>query len=494
MSFIDDSTRSLVPRWHFFDRASKLGENAGGARQNNLLRRDDYEEKVSAWRASRTLVSASELVGSALVHNVVDDGDAIDAARKIMGETTLLGARKAASCLLEPSAAPVENSLPDGNKQDDRSSDLASKLIQVSRRRVRSDPRDALAWMDLALCYTSTGMLEKARKAVSVATGLNPHARHIVRSAARFYLHSGEKDRAIDVVRRATGSKIDPWIIAAEIGVSSALGLDPKRLREARNIEKRGEFTPFHRSELLMTMASLELREGTRRVGRRLLTAALVAPTENSIAQAVALRASIGAENEERLAMLMSRSDEANARGAADEGEYARAVDGARNWSLYQPFSKRPIIFGTYYASTALGDHAEAVNLGEMGLRSNPGDVMISNNLAFSLMHLGELDRAESILSSVDTSDFTERSRAIGRATEGLLAYRRGDVKRGKVAYHEAIAKLTALGDARGALLAHHFLISEEERIAGKELPEREEISRLAVRLGLKEIVRKKNV
>jgi hypothetical protein len=55
------------------------------------------------------------------------------------------------------------------------------------------------------------------------ALQLAPQNRHVLRSAARLFLHVGDPECAHDLVARNDATKNDPWLIAAEIAIAYLL-------------------------------------------------------------------------------------------------------------------------------------------------------------------------------------------------------------------------------------------------------------------------------
>jgi hypothetical protein len=101
------------------------------------------------------------------------------------------------------------------------------------RRHVHRYPEDALSWVDLALGFVSKGVKDKAQRAMTVALQLAPNDRHVLRSAARMYLHLDDPEHAHDVLKRNDATKFDPWLVAGEIALSSAAERSPNSSRSA---------------------------------------------------------------------------------------------------------------------------------------------------------------------------------------------------------------------------------------------------------------------
>jgi hypothetical protein len=57
---------------------------------------------------------------------------------------------------------------------------------------------------------------------------LAPNHRFALRSAARFFLHVGKPDDAQTILRRSEATRRDPWLMAAEIAVSTVADRTPR--------------------------------------------------------------------------------------------------------------------------------------------------------------------------------------------------------------------------------------------------------------------------
>jgi len=118
-------------------------------------------------------------------------------------------------------------------------------------------------------------------------------------------------------------------------------------------------------------------------------------------------------------------------------GEFAVALEQAALWLEDQPFSSRPVVTASFICSAVFDDHHRAMDFCMQGLRANPGDPTLENNMAFSLACAGDLDAAEGALKRI-SSGASEDNRAPVLATRGLIAYRRGNTTEGSRLYSDA--------------------------------------------------------
>jgi tetratricopeptide (TPR) repeat protein len=196
-------------------------------------------------------------------------------------------------------------------------------------------------------------------------------------------------------------------------------------------------------SELASALATLELTHGSDRKARSLFKRSLVSPTENSAAQASwSVRhapGSISQSDQERLKHLdVPRLFEMRTQNSFFAGYLEEALQYALRWLEDQPFSVRPAHVASYLAAV-LGDHKTAVEIERFSLVSNPNDWLLLNNVAFSLINLGELLEASEKLKQLESMKLDPKENVVVTATRGLLAYRSGDIAAGRTLYARSI-------------------------------------------------------
>jgi tetratricopeptide (TPR) repeat protein len=345
------------------------------------------------------------------------------------------------------------------------------------------DPRNSVGWMDLALLYTINGSLRKAEKTVEVALKLSPNNRFILRSAARFFAHSQDYERALKILRQSEALSTDPWLIAAEIGVSSMAELDPRTARIGRKILENAALPESSTTELASALGTMELLDGRQQKARRLFRVSLNGPTENSLAQAEWASTQVGDLGIDPARIVVPRNYEASALHGLSKGNWQLAVDNACKWWRDQPFSWRPAVVASYVWSTIFEEHEKSIEIIEASLVSNPRDRLLTNNLAFALVNLGRTDEAEEILKSLHPLDVDDNSSICLLATEGLLCFKKGLSEVGRLLYLEAIEKARLMKQERFEAMASLYL-AKEEILAN--LPTKEESLKRATKLAEK--------
>ncbi len=444
----DDHQRQVVPRWRpstWRESASTLSPLiAAGTAQVQRESSPEWSRAVSGWRTGMSLSTASELVGAALIFGKSNDDDARSAAQFIarMGTEASDPLQSLAGALLSGGHLTLNSGRSDARTE-----------IPKLRSRLASDPRDALAWIDLGFWQAAGGNLAAAHRAVFAAISQSRH-RFVLRSAARFYVHVGDFDRALDVLRRS-GQKHDPWIAAADVAISSQANVRSAELKSATKLIESGSIAPGDLTELAAALATIELSNGDRRGARKLVERALQAPTENTVAQLVWLN-----QQDPRLTFRLDQFDhltpsEARTRDETSRGNFKAALTSAWAWLDDQPFSVGPAASGSFAASSGEDDQEGALKILERGLTANPGHMLLLNNKAYALASLGRVREAEEAISRVSSGQ--NRGAEITLvATRGLVEYRKGNHQAGRELYDLAIG-LFGAGSANKsrALLMH---------------------------------------
>ena len=149
--------------------------------------------------------------------------------------------------------------------------------------------------------------------------------------------------------------------------------------------------------------------------------------------------------------------------------ESEKALRAAWEWHHDQPFSSGPGELGSYHASVA-GRFEEGVAIARAALRANPGEFLLSNNLAFCLLKLDRVREAAETLRPIGTDNLNADQRETDMATVGLLHFRAGDADRGRHLYLQAVER--SRGHHHRALAKINLAV-EEYRVGNFEEAER---------------------
>ncbi|MCB1103295.1 MAG: hypothetical protein KDK74_01080, partial [Cephaloticoccus sp.] len=308
------------------------------------------------------------------------------------------------------------------------------------------------------------GMAETGMQPMRVALALAPTNRFIVRSASRLFLHAGDPDEALAVIRKSQAAKFDPWLVAAELAVSSVVGKSPKLWKEAGNLVTSKNFAPLHTSELEAAIGSIELWDGRDRRAREHFVNGLTAPSENALAQVVWAARDAGMLQFPFEKVQVHRAFEAEAFVSRNKGDWDTSFERCREWAREEAFSSRPYGLGSGIAASILRKYDDAVDFARGGLKTNPGHPGLQNNIAFALAEAGRPEEAQQELAKVNLDLASVESKACLLATAGLVAYLRGKPDEGKAFYEYTIQFAVTQNKPMLKATAQLYLAREEAR------------------------------
>lgn len=466
--------RHAVPRLRSFAAAVGLNElNSSKPLQENPFTAQMLADRLDDWALEPGISVAADLVSTGIA--VGREGLAVEAARFLIDQEASppLAKKMAAVCLGE--ADPAEISI--GSKSlhaEAFSAEGIHDRIHRTKLQLNSYIRDAVLWVNLASLYVSIGQERPALRAVRVALSLEPQNRFVLRSTARMLLHFGRGDEASAILQQAEGLRTDPWILAAEVSICAAIKRASDHLKFAQHIIEGDKFSPYDLSELSAELATIRALDGNTHAAKKLLRRSMQKPCENAIAQAAWLSRVPGmpAMPEEQ-----TTSFEANAWVARQNGNLKESLQQTRHWLADQPFSHGPAQMGSFVASR-IADNRASIRFAEKGLVCNPENFTLLNNLAFSTARSNDLGRAKATLHKVKKAELTEIDEQVLRATQGLIAYREGEIDRGRALYEEAIVAFRKVKDAREAVAMTYQAM--EEIHAGTERAEQSRAAALA--------------
>lgn len=458
--FPSDKYRQVIPRWRGFRLTAELGELGPLTRKMRRSRpaipapasipSKAHDRNLAAWQIEKNEPNAVELILSSIVAG--RRRDAIDAVQFVTrdGSTAVTPLKDLALGLVVSSNEQIRiEERPD---------------VQQHRRFVHAEPRDAIGWADLALAYAVAGQSPKAERALKVAVSLAPGNRHVLRSAACFYSRYDDPEKANDLLNRFPATPSDPWLMSAEIATASMAGRGSRCAKRARDQIARGEISDFDATEVAAAVATLELENGNQSRAKKLFRASMVMPTENVVAQAEwVIQQRHLAVNVPAEALETPLAFEAIGRNAFVQGDWNACCGAVTSWMKDQPFLLQPPLVGSYVACDLLRSPEKTLEFTQSGLRSNPASAMLYNNQAVALAQLGRLDEADqSLLRAFALKRVNIDEDIVLEATEGLVAFRRGNAGAGRALYERAIASAVTAGRLRLAKRAYLALIEEE--------------------------------
>ena len=463
-NFDNLSDRHMVPRWHPVQHSLLSSESKDQFQfksdptfqsdffvttANESLRKQ-LGELESTWVENPTIENATEFVLGAHACPVTNWNSAQEAAKFVRRNISN-----------NSSLVPILDKIQGHNVgfQVSGFADYASE-IRKRKKALRENPKNPLLFADTARLYANLGQDDKCRALLERARILSPNSRYILRAFSRFLVHSGDLDRAFSLLNRSDRTDHDPWLKSAELAVSSTMGKMPRQWRKAKQILNKHKSTPHLISELAAEMGTIELEAGQRRVGVGLMKLGAEMPTENSAAQVEFIGRNTNFFDPETLLPKSIKSSEAEAHSHYWKGNWSEALEAVTAWKMIEPFSSRPVVFGTYLAAIDLNLVNDGLALFDLASRDHVSDRALENNHIVLLALSDNLGQARKKFEELP-APVTRREKIFDLAAEGLLNLREGRYLNGFEKYQLAI---NAAADAKmptAALTAYCFYARE---------------------------------
>lgn len=445
--------RRVIPNWRDFKRTIQLGElysNGSNQKKNNF----NISDVSKDWKLKKNIGTAADLINISFISGIAAIPEVEEASDYILNNH-----QDSSKSLLEL-VQKIKQNKTIGNKDIHNeilekeidtinefnlytNSEAFIKTINEYKKKCINEINNPINWIELARFYSMNGLALKAEKAVMVALHLAPNNRFILRSSARFFIHNENFDKALYYLRKSENIKQDPWLISAHIATSSLMGRYSPFIDSGKKLIESSNFSKFALSELLSSMGTLEVLNGSYRKARIYIDDAMISPNDNSLAQIEWL-----SKIDKRFNINPSSFNnvinpfEALALDFFEKGNWIDSFYNSVKWFLDMPYSKRPILLGSYIAVSLLNDPSSAINLCKVGLRANPKDANILNNLIYSKVianDFNDLDIYLNKISDIPENELSNESKVTLNATLGLVAFRKGDIELGKKYYLKSI-------------------------------------------------------
>lgn len=467
-----DPDRQVLPRWRSFQRSLRSTEldsiSPATAVANPGL--DRLREEASA-HPGDVWIRADLL--SALIAGQERREETLEAAEWIKENAE----EPALVDFAESVLATPRDDQPE--LHDDLVANARARAISTvgrARTLLRYRPRDGITRVDLALAHTVLGNRTTARREMLTALALGAESRFVLRSAAAFFASIHEPEVAHWALTNADRAKRDPWLAAATLAVGDLADIRGD-VRTARQMLEPGRFQERAVAELASQLGTLEAAAGRVKPSRALFERSVVDPNENALAQA---EWAVDAVSLRLTPVALHDAHEARFREASRSGAWDLALTASIGWQQDQPFSKDAALAASYVAEMGVGDHAAALASAKLGLMSNPGDPMLSNNAAYAAVALGRFEDAEAFL-RIDAPFLDVEDSNVLTATKGFLAFRRGLPAVGRDLYSAAVEGFVEERLAQHAAMAICLWGVEEARIGSPAAAQLLPIARDAV-------------
>ena len=462
--------RRIVPRW----RPSALAASSAGfaslkkTEAHNARAAEGNGTAFLAFSEDRSLGSASEALAEAILERnaeaakhvanyVLQNKSSAPAPLVRLASDTLAVDSSAAGLLPPPGIGDVAH---------------WRSLLKLA-------PNNPAVWADMARHYSSLGSSlrnkQQALRCMRTALQLAPNHRWMLRAASRLLVHQEDAAAAHKLLANHPRTKVDPWLMAAELACAHIAGKAPKSWKTANDALRFDRFPAAHISELATAVGMMELEGGQRKQARKLVQRALIAPTENTLAQVLwaneAKHLGDGIQSLDNLIGARRDAYEAAYRIQLKRGDVQDALKACQQWGSDEPFAARPRVEATFVASL-LDDHALVIRTADEALRidgklSYPLELnQLFARLSSGQFPLHDVDAMQKMVARLITLiDLGGPVAMHATANLALLHYRSGKVELGRELYRKAIdmarktegfetAAMAATFAAREAILA----------------------------------------
>ena len=462
-----------MPNWRYYDATLEAGELDDW--KVSLHRKDIYaiDDYVQLWNNHHSLYRAGDLISAAITNGNKDSSAIKDAAsyildREEISTNTLISS---ARTILGVEDKKTQSKIDIQRLRECTAIDDIRQKIHIIRQRLQVMPYNPFLYVDLSRAYLMIGQTQKAEEAILSALHYGETNRFVARSAARFFLHTQDIDRAYEVIRAKGAVSSDPWLMAAEITINMLRGKSSNYVTKGRNIIESGNCSPFGFTELASSIGTLELTSGAHRNSKKLFRKALINPNDNSLAQVQWVNSfeplSVN------LNLPVRNAYEVNTFEKVVKGDIVGAMHEAVSWICDMPFAHKPVNIGFDISTNQLHDYELALAILDVGLQSDESSPFLLNNKAYCLARANKINEAKEAFAKLTSLQIDDSFiwKVCLPATEGLIHYRSKELVLGSLKYKEAIevAKASAIAEGDVFLYKKAVLNFCRERLIARE-------------------------
>ena len=486
-SIIHNEKRDVFPIWRKYKDSLRHGELDLLEQKDNIeyIRKIEKEfdfQTVADWEKRKTLSLAADILNFGVLHNN-NSKIFTDAAGFILRNQD-----KAGSSLISLARKAVNS--PDDDEIEEviltpkmyHINNLVYSEISRLKKMVAREPNFAVGWIELARNYVILAQKEKALRCIQIALHIAPNNRFVLRAAARFFVHVNDFEQGFDILAKSSLASTDPWVLSTILAMTRKIDKRTHHISKGRKLLSNERLTFYETSELNASLATIELFQGSHRSARKLFKNSLINPNENSLAQAAWLGEIEYQNDKGTFNQLFETAYEAETVQSYKKGDIEKSYKNNMEWIEEEPFSVRPLQTASYHALTFFEDFDEAINVTTLGLKTNPDNMVLKNNLIFSHIMKDDLSLAKNLLDGIEESKITGHL----EATKGLYFFRNKDINRGRELYKSAIDNfkekknsyletLAYLNYAREEILANTSLVTSVMQKVNDEYSKRSE-------------------
>jgi len=459
--------RTVIPRWkspqgaieaQTFDKKQLSDRTALG---------DPWIKRlIAAFEQFPSPSTAHELYETALLYK---NDDCLSPAARELARPLREAARLPEGMPLQYNASTARAAFDLVGDSVDVHEEAARLEIHRLRRLLGETPDRPFCWSELSRNFLVVGEDEKAIRCMQAALKLATRNRYLYRAATRLFVHVQDPERALTLLRSGPGIGSDPWLLAAEIATATASKKTSRYIDIAKQSLLAPKLQEYQLSELAAAVGTVELMNGANKRARKLFNFSLVAPTENSLAQA-----QWAVEQESRILIPASAwqtpaSYEAKTLALRRKRDWPNAISACAAWLAEEPFSIRPALVGSHMAFRP--EHQRKMEqFATAGLRRDSDNFALLNNRAVARAYQGRIQDAYSDVQKA-LQHAPGRNDAHLMATLGLIAFRSGLPELGREYYELSIAWFSVEKKRASTAAAALYLAREEMRTNQSAIP-----------------------
>ncbi len=454
----------MLPLWRSYEDTASAKELDFTGRVALPVKFERYSMFREAWRAKHTIMTAADLINAAVVSGNQQQFDVLVAAEYLLQhqEDCSPIALDVARSIVEFDKPLRTNTLVKETTFDNLAKELIAGLqkqendikamIGLLRNQVHKHCNNPIVYCELARCYTNLGLDEKAEQYMNYAIYLAPSSRYISRSAARFFVHIGDFDRAKRILIANGRVNSDPWVMAAEIAVETVMERSSRYIKIGRQLVLSGNVSAFSSSELCFAICNEDRINGKRKDARKMFERGIIDPNDNCLAQAEFFaKEDLNINLDLTTYKSLAHKNEADTRKALSLCDYEAAFISSMKWMQDYRFEHRPIEFAFGISCDYLKKYDYAIAIVKSFIKYNPKDPAAINNLVYALGLSDRVDEAEKELLKIDLKPYKDGGNTNNSiclvATCGLIEYRKGNIESGRELYNASIAATKKLSD-----------------------------------------------
>lgn len=448
----DNQERNLIPNWRSFDTTVVLGELDSFSTNGKISPNLSIGSYIDDFQQNRTVPFAADLISASIVNGFNKEPIVMEAANFIVSNKNKVtkSQYEISKKILLSTENQLDNTIDNiTHKQLENclQKEYYFQQIQELKKYTIKFPYNPIAWVDISRCYSILGQKEQAIKTMKIAIQIASSNRFVLRSAVRLFTHYQEIELAHDILRKNSMTKIDPWLMSAEISAATLRGRNSNFIKKGVELVDSRNLSPFSITELASSIGTIELLSGDRKRSKKMFTKSLILPNDNSLAQIewILNNKDKSLINNEQLNFAKAKhSFEAKAISNYYDKKLIESLNNTCQWLYDMPFAKKPIIMGSSIAAL-LDNRNLAIEFLKKGLISHFNDAQILNNIAYYLALENRTEEAiyyveKAKNQGINKSTVTE---ACLIATYGLICFRENKLEEGRAEYLKAIEKTT---------------------------------------------------